>query len=428
VRKFLLGFMIAVVGFGRPNAVGAVDLSRPLLWNGPLSRAQAIARAMVAGFDVRAARADAEIARGQAIGQRSAVLPQVSVSGNAINANLPQFGMPVARQTYVSASVSVPIFNPSGSAGVRSATLSATASSEDLESVINDAAFAAVQAYDRAVLGAQVADARRVAVADQAANVRFVELRVRAGKDPRYLLARSRAGLASAQQMAEDAAAERDEAFNDLKLALDFDPASAVVFPDRFTQTPYDDSAAAATLRALRQRPDLAAAKARVEAARAGLTQAKAAYEPSAALTAQSYNGSSNPPLGASGGQVGVTVSLPTFDASRRGAIVEASAQLDKARAAFERQQLAVQDEVANAWRELEAASVNVQTAQAALNDALESLRVARLRQRAGKGIELEVLDALAVASNARENILKAQERYDLAVGGVRHATADRQT
>jgi hypothetical protein len=44
-------------------------LAQPQVWNGPLSREQAVVRATAAGFDVRMARADAAAARGQAIGQ-----------------------------------------------------------------------------------------------------------------------------------------------------------------------------------------------------------------------------------------------------------------------------------------------------------------------------------------------------------------------
>ena len=71
------------------------------------------------------------------------------------------------------------------------------------------------------------------------------------------------------------------------------------------------------------------------------------------------------------------------------------------------------------------AARQNLQTAQAELTNALENLRVARLRQQAGRGIELEVLDALAVAAQARESSLRAQASYDLAVAGIHHAAAD---
>lgn len=401
-------------------------MAQPEVWNGPLSRAQAIARATAAGFDVRIAQADAISARGQAIAQLGAVLPQVSVSGNAINSHLPQLGMPVATQAYASLTANVPIINIGGHAGVRMGRLSADASSVDLEGVANDVAFAVVKAYDRAVVGAATAQAQQVSVADQEANVRLVGLRVRAGKAPRYELARARAALAGAQQMGEDAAAERDEALNDLKLLLDFEMTSSIKLADGFATPALNDTQTTVTQRAIRQRPAVIAARLRLSAARAGLDQARATYLPTAAIAAQTYNGGSNPPLGGSGSQVGVSVTLPIVDGgTRHGAVVQARAALEKAQAEYERQQLMVQDDVANAWRELEAARHNLQTARVALENALENLRVARLRQQAGKGIELEALDALAVAAGARVTLLQAQQRYDVASAGVHHAAAD---
>ena len=398
----------------------------PQQWNGPLSRTQAIARATSAGFDVRMAMADADSARALAIEQQGAVLPQVAISGNHINAHLPQFGMPEAVQTYASITASMPLFNLAGYSGVHTGRLSADAAAADLSATVNDAGLNAVKAYDRALLGAAAAQAQQVAVSDQETNVRFVELRVRTGKMPRYELERARAALAQAQQMAEDAAAERDESSNDLKLLLDFDMASDVVITDRFETPDYNDTLTAVTQRALKQQPAVLAAQLRYDAAHAALNQARAAYVPTAALTGQIYNGNSNPPLSPSGGQVGVSVTLPILDGgTRHGALVQASAALAKAQADFERQQLMVQDGVANAWRELAAARRNLQTGQAALDDASESLRVARLRQQAGKGTQLEVLDALAVAASSRLGVLQAQERYDVAIAGVHHAAAD---
>jgi outer membrane protein len=401
-------------------------LGAPQVWNGPLSRSQAIARATSAGFDVRTAMADAASARGLAIQQYSAVLPQITISGNRTTANLPQIGMPIATQTYGSVTGTVPLINIAGYSGVRAGKLSADAASADFSAAVNDAALGAVKAYDRALLGAAAAEARQVAVSDQESNVRFVELRVRVGKMPRYELERARAALAQAQQMAEDAAAERDESSNDLKLLLDFDMSSNVVIPDQFNIPEYNDMLAAATQRAMMQQPAVRASRLRLAAARAALDQARAAYVPTAAVTAQTYNGSSNPPLGSSGGEVGVSVTLPILDGgTRHGQVIQANAALEKAQADFERQQLVAQANVADAWRELDAARRNMQTAQAELTETAENLRVARLRQWAGKGIQLEVLDALAANANARLGVLQAQERYDVAIAAVHHAAAD---
>ena len=401
--------------------------AQPLVFSGQLSKAQAVARATSAGFDVRAALSDSAAASARAAQARAALLPQLSVSGTGMDANLPQFGMPIARQTYVSATASLPLLDFANGARARAQSLEALAAADDALSARNDVALAAYRAYDRASLAAAVAQARGADVADQQANADLVALRVGIGKAARYQLARAKAGLAVARQAAEDADAERDEALNDLKVALDFDLSSQLILSDGLASAPMAGSLADFDARVLTQRPDVIAAKARSDAADAALRQAKAEYSPTAALSGQTYNGASHPPLGAAGSQVSLSISLPVLDGGRRSAqVAEYEAVLDKARVEYERSALMAQDDVANAWRELQAARTNVRTAESALAAAQENLRVARLRERAGKGIELETLDALSVLASARETALRAQARVDLAVAGVHHAAGDR--
>jgi outer membrane protein TolC len=421
MRNALIAFVLLLL------FVPTESNAQPLVFSGQLSKAQAVARATSAGFDVRAALTDSTAASARAAQARAALLPQLSVSGTGMDANLPQFGMPIARQTYLSATASVPLLDFATGARVRAESLDALAAADDALSARNDAALAAYRAYDRAALAAGISQARLADVADQQANVDLVALRVLVGKAARYQLARAQSGLAVARQAAEDAAAESDEALNDLKAMLDFDLSSRLALSDILTSATTSDSLADFDARVLVQRPDVVAAKARVDAADAALRQAKAEYAPTASITAQTYNGASNPQLGATGSQASLSISLPLLDGGRRSAqAAEAAAARDKAQVDYERATLMAQDDVANAWRELQAARTNVQTAESALASARENLRVAQLREHAGKGIELETLDALSVLASARETALRAQARVDLAVAGVHHAAGDR--
>src|SRR5207237_3797794 len=195
-----------------PTQAGA----QPLVFCGDLSKRQAIARAMTAAFDVRSAQANAAAASARASGARGMLLPQLTVTGADTSANLPQFGMPVARQSYITASASVPILNLASNAGQHLPTLDAIATAGHALSAKNDAALAAYRAYDQAAFAAAVGQARQAAVADQQANANLVALRVRVGKAARYQLYRAQASLAQARQAAEDAGAGRDEGVNNL--------------------------------------------------------------------------------------------------------------------------------------------------------------------------------------------------------------------
>jgi outer membrane protein len=388
----------------------------------PVSLRDAVRRVESDGFDVRMALAQAALAAADVGTARAAYLPQIGVSGTATDGNLPQLGMPIARQTYVSANVSVPIFNPSLWAAARAATLDATAANQSADLTRSDAAFGVVQGYHRAQLAASLVDVRAVGVRDQEEHVRLTEQRVAAGKLPRYLIPRDRAALAASQQMLEDELAEKDRALIDLAALLNYDVEAPLTLADPLTREDFDGSRDT-WMQQASIRPDVAAAWSRWNAARARLDAAGAVYAPTLALAGQTYNGTSNPVLGAGGGQITATLTLPIADGGTRSAAVHrARADADRTLIDYQRTLVAARRDLADAWREREAATRNLSTADAANADAEEQLRVALLRERAGKAINIEVLDALTVAANARETALRALTRYNDSAAAVRRA------
>jgi len=424
VRKFALS--IAALLTASLSLLPQIASADPERLDGVLTLDQAIARVQRVGFDVRAARGDAEIAAADARTARAGLLPQIGISAVALDANEPQLGMPIARQGYGAASLTVPLLTPSTRYSSLAAAAGARAALINIEASVNDAVYATVQAYRRAQLADAVLDARHLAVRDQQDHLRVTGLRVASGKSPRYTLARDRASLAVALQNEEDAASERDQARNDLVALLDF-TVDSNVRTEPLATLAFAEPRDAIVTRALQQSPALLAAEQRVSALQATLGATRGAYLPSTQLTAQSYNGGSSPYLGHGGGQIQLTATLPIVDGgSRSGGVARARGDLNRVIALRDQLRVGVQRNVANAYRELEAARRNLSTAQTAQTDAEEQLRIARDRESAGKGIELEVLDALSVAGNARETVLRSLARYDNAVAAVHHAAGDR--
>jgi outer membrane protein TolC len=423
VARFIAGGLVLFIA-----SLTLADAA-PLALRGPVTLAQVVDRVREAGFDVRMALADAAMASADAATSRAGLLPQISVSGTATGANIPQLGMPIARQVYGSANISVPLLAGSGVNAARAARASSQASLQSVNATRADAVFAAVQAYRRAQLASAVLDARDAAVLDQQTHLHLTEAKVQEGKSPSYLAARDRAALASALQMEEDAAAERDEALNDLGALLDVGPDAQLAIAESLSPIAFSVAREVILARALAQNPLVEASRDRMISAQRSVIAAQAAFYPTATLSAQSYNGTSNPYLGGAGGQVGITVNLPVFDGgAHAAALAHARAGYDRAAADYDRTRANVQRDLSDAWRELQAAQRNMSTAATAQVDANEQLRVARLRESAGKAIELEVLDALAVAASARETALRAIARYDVAVAAVHHAAGDQTT
>jgi outer membrane protein TolC len=404
---------------------GAVSAA-PLVQNGPLTLDQAVTRVRDAGFDVRIAAANAAMTRADEGTARSLLRPQISVSGTALSANEPQLGMPIARQLYASANLTVPIVAPAANLAAHAAQLKSQAGSVGTEAARVDAVFGVVQGYRRAQLAQSILAARQAAVADQQLHLHVTELKVEAGKTAGYVLARDRAALANAIQMQEDAASDCDQAVNDLKAMLDIDPASALSIAEPLTLSTFTPTADVTRRRALAQAPLLFQARGDVAAAQASVQSARAAFLPSASLIAQSYNGTSAPFLGRAGGQVGVSATVPIVDGGGHSAgVAHATAELSRAQAVYEQTLAVVERNIADALRELQASQKNIVTAQAAQIDADEQLRVTRLRESAGKAIELEVLDALAVDAAVHETVLRSIARYDNAVAAVHRAVGD---
>ena len=121
-----------------------------------------------------------------------------------------------------------------------------------------------------------------------------------------------------------------------------------------------------------------------------------------------------------------MTASLPLVDGgTRSAAAAQAQAQIERARIVVDETTTSVERDVEDSWRNLEAARANLATTTAAQQDADKQLRVARLREHAGKAIELEILDALAVSATAHEAASRAVATYDSAVAALRHAAND---
>jgi len=397
----------------------------PLQWNGPMNWDQVVARAQSGGFDAQLAALDAANAQAQAAQARSALFPQIALSGTAMNSTLVQLGMPAARQTYASLSATVPLFAPQTWASVSGAQADALVAQALALAQMDDAALSALQLYDRAALAAAIVEDRQASLRDEQAHLANTQERVRAGKSARYVVFRDQAGVASAQQSLADAQSQRDETLNDLALSLDLALTShiSVALP---SPEPLGVDAAALRARALLQRPELLAAQHALTAQKDRLRAARAEYLPSVSVEAQTYSGTSNPPLGQTGSQVGITATLPLMDGGMRSAqIRQAEIGFARAQILYNRARLSVERDVANAVREYEAAQAQLAAATAGLQDAQAQLRIAKLRERAGKAIELETLDALATQATARENLSRAIARYDDALAAVHHAVGD---
>jgi NodT family efflux transporter outer membrane factor (OMF) lipoprotein len=157
----------------------------------------------------------------------------------------------------------------------------------------------------------------------------------------------------------------------------------------------------------LTRRPDLMAADARVEAARAGTRVARADFFPTVDLRAfvgvSALGLSSLFTSGAVASGVGPAISAPIFHGGRlRSQYKQAVADLDTATAQYDAQAVAAIQEAADALSNVDTSTAEAAHQQQILAGYTETARLERARRRSGLGAETDVL-----ASN--ERVLQAE-------------------
>jgi outer membrane protein TolC len=176
------------------------------------------------------------------------------------------------------------------------------------------------------------------------------------------------------------------------------------------------DSVDALINAAVRERPDLAAARAQVAAAQGRVTQARGARLPSLQLSAtggRTY--ATSIPDGANSYNIALGLSIPIFAGFSRAytqQAVAADAEAAAARAESLRSQVVY--EVFSAYYALQTATRSVRTADDLVASAQESDEVALARYRAGVGTFLDLLSAQSALADARAQQVQARLNWNV--------------
>jgi len=183
------------------------------------------------------------------------------------------------------------------------------------------------------------------------------------------------------------------------------------------------DSVDALIERAVRERPDLAAARAQVRAAQARVSVARSQALP--ALTVGGTDGETyffNNPTSGNSYTATLTLQIPLFSGWSQIYNVKAAAAAAQAAAQQQRgleQQVIYQ--VFNAYYELRTATQRVRTSSDLLASATQSEQVALGRYRAGAGSLLDLLTAEGALADARAQSIQARFSWYVALGQLAH-------
>lgn len=160
---------------------------------------------------------------------------------------------------------------------------------------------------------------------------------------------------------------------------------------------------------ARRRRPDLIAAEAQFQAARANIDAARAGGMPTLSLGIGAGRSYSSGSPAADSSSIGVTLSIPIFSGfATTYRVRTAEAQADSQAARRDQVRLQVASEVWNAYAALTTATQSVKSAEDLLESATQSEKVAAGRYKAGAGSILDLLTAQAALASARQQRIQA--------------------
>jgi outer membrane protein TolC len=412
--------------------------------DGPLTLEGAVDLALAHSLRVKAAGADARTMESMRRESQAAFWPQLSANGYLVDQRMApnvytSAGPTMARNYQVfdadrtrNANVTVmyPLFSGGRDYyGYQAAARRAEAGRQMLRATEVDVAMQARLDYIGVLREQENLRVTTELRRDVEERLRVTRETFAAGRVPRFYVLRDEAELANTLQMQAMAQSRVAQSLVALKTTLGVDLASRVELTDRLEFQPMIVSIEEGIREASDRQPEIQAARKQRDAAEAEVRAAYGGYFPQVSLSymydwgwtrsrawESQAEGARMRGDGSEGYSAGVVVTLPIFDGfMRENTLRTARSKLDRAVQAegLARQQIA--KDVHDAAFMLTAAEKSVEASRKGLEQAEEEARVIRERFEAGRGIQLEVLDAQVALTRAHFNAVEALAEYQRA-------------
>ncbi|MBI4545623.1 MAG: TolC family protein [Gemmatimonadetes bacterium] len=328
----------------------------------------------------------------------------------------------------VQAAVSVPIYT-GGQLGSRIAAADylAEAAEASATSTRDDIVFGVTSVYLNVLRLQKVVAATEAAVRSLEESARVVEQRVEAGSAPLLDLYRVRTRLANTRQELTRRTGALAKAKTHLLVLMGVeDVLQAVTLSDTLTYVPRDYDLRAAVAETLRRRPEFVAQSHMVHARSSATRAAQAGYLPQVSFNAfykQAYGTRAD--MWRDDAGVFVNVSLGFLDPVLSSQVREARAAEHAEEQRLQQLRLEIVRQVETAFLDRGEAEKRIGTAEAALREAREALRIEELKLETGKGVINDLLDAQADLLEAEVNDANALADYNIADVALRKAIGE---
>lgn len=309
-----------------------------------------------------------------------------------------------------------------------SARKESEAMSAEVQEMVQEVRLEVTERYLQALLRWQLVGVAEKQLQAQEEQTRRVQAMYDVGKVPLSYLLRSRAAEASARQELTTARNNFQKSLLDLQVSMGVPPTGAVTLPSDLQEPVFHlpGEVDEAVQRALQHRALLQANRCLLQMRELERRAAQGARMPQTYLTASGDWLKTQGMSAESGYTVTLVVSLPIWTGGQLEARVREAASREKEQQASLRAlQLQVENEVRRAWLDIQTAKANLGTAEAALQDAEESYRIAVLRVNESKAPLVEQIDAIAALTDARTRLFEARTEHLLAQARLLRAMGD---
>ena len=431
-RMWILAVLLMLV-----PAAAVAQSSLPRI-DGPLTIDEAVERALQSSLRVKAAGADARTMESMRREAQAPFWPQVSANGyfadqrmapnvytsagNTMARNYQVFNAEQTKDANLTAMY--PLFSGGRDYyAYRAATRRAEAGREMVRGTELDVAMQARLDYINAIREAENVRVTGELLRDINERLRIARQTFEAGRIPRYYVLREEAEHANTLQMQAMATSRAEQALLALRSTLGIALDSVITLSSRLEHRPVDLGVEDID-RAVASHPEVRAASRQREAAEADVRATYGNYFPQVSVSYM-YDWAVMRDRGPDGERtrdamdghsVGVVVTIPLFDGlMRENQVKTAKSKLDRAvqQERIVRQQ--IEKDARQALTMFEAAQKSVDASAKGLEQAEEEARVVRERFEAGRGIQLEILDAQVTVTRARFNVVNALAEYETA-------------
>lgn len=321
--------------------------------------------------------------------------------------------------------LSYPLYTGGGlEAGEDSARAGLEAAETRLEQAVQEAAFAATQAYYGLRSARELKEIARLSLVSAEGHAAQVEAAYEAGTVLRTDLLRVRVQVGNARQALIKADHGVKLAQETLLSLTGLEPGTVLQLPEQSSPAPMTDDLDRLVSAALANRRELAALRKAADIARAGLKAAQAQFRPSvaSALTVD-WQGAELGELDHNWTLM-VTATWNAFDGGvARARVGQAEAALAEALENVRRLEEGVRLEVRQAYQAVREAEEALPVAVATQEQAEENLELARVRFDAGLATPADVTDAQLLLAQARMNRVQAVNDHFMALARLAKVT-----